>query len=42
MIPINRIARLDEIAAAVCFLASDLATMITGIQFPVDGGWTCH
>jgi 2-deoxy-D-gluconate 3-dehydrogenase len=42
MIPINRIARLDEIAAAVCFLASDLATIITGIQFPVDGGWTCH
>ena len=42
MIPINRIARLDEVAAAVCFLASDLATMITGIQFPVDGGWTCH
>jgi len=41
-IPINRIARLDEIAAAVCFLASDLATVITGIQFPVDGGWTCH
>ena len=41
-IPINRIARLDEIGAAVCFLASDLATMVTGIQFPVDGGWTCQ
>jgi len=41
-IPINRIAKLAEIAAAVCFLASDLATMITGIQFPVDGGWTCQ
>jgi len=41
-IPINRIARLDEIAAAVCFLASDLAPMITGVQFPVDGGWTCQ
>lgn len=41
-IPIKRIAKLEEIAAAVCFLASDLATMITGIQFPVDGGWTCQ
>ncbi|MBW1803076.1 MAG: SDR family oxidoreductase [Deltaproteobacteria bacterium] len=41
-IPINRIARLDEIGAAVCFLASDMATMITGVQFPVDGGWTCQ
>ncbi len=41
-IPINRIARLDEVGAAVCFLASDLATMVTGIQFPVDGGWTCQ
>jgi NAD(P)-dependent dehydrogenase (short-subunit alcohol dehydrogenase family) len=41
-IPLNRIARLDEVAAAVCFLASDLAPMITGVQFPVDGGWTCQ
>lgn len=41
-IPLNRIAKLEEVAAAVCFLASDLAPMITGIQFPVDGGWTCQ
>ena len=41
-IPLNRIATLDDVAAAVCFLASDLATMITGIALPVDGGWTCH
>jgi len=41
-IPLNRFAELDEIAATVCFLASDLATIITGIQLPVDGGWTCQ
>ncbi len=42
MIPLNRIATLDDVAAAVCFLASDLATMITGAALPVDGGWTCR
>jgi NAD(P)-dependent dehydrogenase (short-subunit alcohol dehydrogenase family) len=41
-IPLNRIAKLEEVAAAVCFLASDLAPVITGVQFPVDGGWTCQ
>jgi 2-deoxy-D-gluconate 3-dehydrogenase len=41
-IPINRIATLDDIAGAVCFLASDEATMITGVSLPVDGGWTAH
>ena len=41
-IPLNRIATLDDIAAAVCFLASDSATMITGVSLPVDGGWTAH
>jgi len=41
-IPLNRIATLDDVAATVCFLASDLATSITGIALPVDGGWTCH
>jgi len=41
-IPINRIATLDDIASAVCFMASDQATMITGVSLPVDGGWTAH
>jgi NAD(P)-dependent dehydrogenase (short-subunit alcohol dehydrogenase family) len=41
-IPMNRFCTLDEIANAVCFLASDQATMITGVSLPVDGGWTAH
>jgi len=36
----HRLATLEDIAAAVCFLASDRATMITGTVLSVDGGWT--
>jgi len=41
-IPMNRFCTLDEIADTVCFLASDLASMITGANVPVDGGWTAQ
>jgi len=36
----HRLATLDDVATAVCFLASDEASMITGAILPVDGGWT--
>jgi len=36
----HRLATLDDVASAVCFLASDKASMITGTTLPVDGGWT--
>ena len=38
--PMGRLARADEVAAAVLFLASDAAAFVTGIVMPVDGGWT--
>jgi len=40
--PLHRAATLDDVAAATCFLASDVAKMITGVVLPVDGGWTAQ
>ena len=37
--PMGRFAEAREIAAAILFLASDAASMITGHTLPVDGGW---
>jgi NAD(P)-dependent dehydrogenase (short-subunit alcohol dehydrogenase family) len=37
-IPLGRLAEPSEVAAAVAFLASDAAAMITGVVLPVDGG----
>jgi NAD(P)-dependent dehydrogenase (short-subunit alcohol dehydrogenase family) len=39
-VPLGRIARPEEIAKAVVFLASDDASFITGIELFVDGGHT--
>jgi len=41
-IPLQRLATVDDIATATCFLASDEANMITGVTLPVDGGWTAR
>jgi NAD(P)-dependent dehydrogenase (short-subunit alcohol dehydrogenase family) len=39
-IPMGRMARPEDIANAVAWLASDDAAYVTGIALPVDGGGT--
>jgi len=39
-VPLARIGRAEEIAGAVTFLVSSAASFVTGINLPVDGGWT--
>lgn len=36
----HRMATVNDVATAVCFLVSDEANMITGTVLPIDGGWT--
>lgn len=39
-IKLRRIGRVEDIMAAVTYLASDAAAMVTGTALMVDGGWT--
>lgn len=42
LIPLNRYGRVEEVANAFAFLASDEASFITGTELVVDGGQTCR
>jgi NAD(P)-dependent dehydrogenase (short-subunit alcohol dehydrogenase family) len=37
--PLGRLATAEDVAAAILFLASDAAAMVTGHVLAVDGGW---
>lgn len=39
-VPMGRVGEAHEAANAIAFLAGDAASFITGINLPVDGGWT--
>jgi NAD(P)-dependent dehydrogenase (short-subunit alcohol dehydrogenase family) len=42
MIPLGRIGQPGDVAAAVIYLASPAANMVTGTSLLIDGGWTAH
>lgn len=42
MIPMGQLATADQVAAAVVYLASPSATMVTGHSLVIDGGWTAQ
>jgi NAD(P)-dependent dehydrogenase (short-subunit alcohol dehydrogenase family) len=41
-IPAGRVGSIDDVAAAVIYLASEAAGLVTGAVLPIDGGWTAQ
>jgi NAD(P)-dependent dehydrogenase (short-subunit alcohol dehydrogenase family) len=42
MIPMGKLGQPEDVAAAVVYLASPAASIVTGTCLKVDGGWTAH
>ena len=42
MIPMKRLGTLEEVAAAVVYLASPASGIVTGMSLKLDGGWTAQ
>ena len=42
VVPMNRFGRTDELQAVMLFLASDASSYVTGINIPVDGGYSIY
>lgn len=41
-VPLNRRGEPDDVVDAICFLAGDSASYITGVTLPVDGGYLAN
>jgi NAD(P)-dependent dehydrogenase (short-subunit alcohol dehydrogenase family) len=41
-IPLGRLGRVEDVAAAVVYLVSDSASLVTGTSLRIDGGWTAQ
>ena len=39
---LKRVGNVREVAYAALFLASEESSFVTGVNLPVDGGWTAH
>ena len=42
LVPMRRLLSVEEVGAAVVYLASELAGGVTGVPFIVDGGYTAQ